>query len=228
MARTEFDREIQEIRSKLLELVDMVGQSMLHALDALRDNDLVFSKTIIAQDSLVNRKRFELEEFILVVIATQQPAARDLRILASSLDLCTELERMGDYAKGLASINLQSGGLSMPKVLTDLHFMGEKVVDMLSRAMAAYMQEDTISAGTIAREDDLIDALYKQIYFEAMDLVIEDARNVDRINFVLWAAHNIERFADRVTNICERTLFIATGELQELHVREHDFPRAAS
>jgi phosphate transport system protein len=228
MTRTEFDREIQEIRSKLLELSGMVEQAMLLSLDALRDNDTTASKKIIKSDEFINRKRFELEAMIIVAIATQQPAARDLRVLTSALNLTAELERMGDYAKGLASINIQSGGLSLPKILIDLHFMGEKVVDMLSRAIDAYMDENTNAATTITKEDDMIDGLYKQVYFEAMDIVIDDARNVDRINFVLWAAHNIERFADRVTNICERTIFIATGELQELHIHEHDFPRPIS
>jgi phosphate transport system protein len=228
MTRTEFDREIQAIRSKLLELTDMVKDAMLMSMDALRDNDTLASRGVIEKDKFINQKRFELEETILAVMATQQPAARDLRILTSSLNLSTELERMGDYAKGIANINIQSGGLSLPKILIDLHLMGEKVVEMLARAVDAYMQEDASFAGTITKEDDIIDGLYQQVYFEAMDLVIEDARNVDRINFVLWTAHNIERFADRVTNICERTVFVATGELQELHLREHDFPARAA
>jgi phosphate transport system protein len=228
MTRTEFDREIEEIRAKLLEMANMVKKAMLASLDALRDNDTVSSQKILESDILINQKRFELEAIIITVIATQQPAAHDLRILTASLDLCTELERMGDYAKGLAAINIHSGGLSLPKILMDLHFMGGKVVDMLSRAIQAYMQEDVRSANIIAKEDDLIDGLYRQVYYEAMDIVIDDARNVERVNLVLWAAHNIERFADRVTNICERTIFISTGELHELHLREHDFPQKAA
>jgi phosphate transport system protein len=225
MTRTEFEREIEDIRFRLLEMAGLVKDAMRVALDALRDNDMTASQQVLQNDTHINRKRFELEAIIIAVIATQGPVAHDLRMLTAALDLCTELERMGDYAKGLASINISAGGLSLPKILTDLHFMGGKVTDMLSRAIHAYMNEDTRAAGIIAKEDDLIDGLYKQVYYEAMDIVIDDARNVERVNLVLWAAHHIERFADRVTNICERTIFISTGELHELHLREHDFPQ---
>jgi len=127
---------------------------------------------------------------------------------------------MGDYAKGIGAINIRSQGLSLPRILTDLNYMALKVVDMLRRAMDAFMVEDVETARVLVLEDDRIDALYSQIYYEAMDIAIEDARNLERVNFVLWAAHNLERFADRVTNICERTVFVATGELNDFHRAE--------
>jgi phosphate transport system protein len=138
--------------------------------------------------------------------------AHDLRVLASILQLGTELERMGDYAKGIASINLRSGGLNMPKIMRDIQFMAEKVVDMLHCSLTAFVDEDQNTAYRIINEDDLIDALYEQLYFEMMDYVVDLPENTERANLVLWVGHNLERMADRVTNICERTIFVKTGE----------------
>jgi len=152
----------------------------------------------------------------MVDIATQQPIAHDLRLLASILDLCTELERIGDYAKGIAVINLRSGGLSLPKILNDAYYMSEKALDMFHRALTVFVQEDAEAARVIAEEDDIIDALYEHIYMEVIHLVMDNPSNMERGNQMLWAAHNIERMADRVTNICERTVYIATGELGEI------------
>jgi phosphate transport system protein len=188
---------------------------MSQSVDALKNNDMEYSKTILEHDKRINQKRFNLEGAVIATIATQQPTAHDLRVLASLLDVGTELERMGDYAKGIATINLRSGGLSIPKILRDIHYMAGKVIDMLHRALTAFVDEDNFTAKAIVKEDDLIDALYEQLYFEMMDFVAERPDNIERANYVLWVAHNLERMADRVTNICERTVFIKTGELAE-------------
>lgn len=148
----------------------------------------------------------------MVLIATQQPIARDLRTLAASLDICTELERIGDYAKGIATINLRSEGISMPTLLREIYAMAEKAVDMLHRAMTTYADEDVNAAGFVIADDDLIDACYKSLYTNAIQSVINDPRNIDRANYVIWIAHNLERLGDRATNICERVMFIVTGE----------------
>jgi phosphate transport system protein len=221
MSRKELDHEIEGIRGELLLLAGRVEQATLQSANALKDHDLDGSRAILEDDRLINLQRFELEGTIITVIARQQPAAHDLRSLTAMLDICSELERMGDYAKGISAINLRSGGLGLPRILLDLKFMAEEVVSLLRQSMDAYMREDIDAAMTLAGKDDLIDALYRQIYYEAMDLAIADARNIERVNFVLWAAHNLERFADRVTNICERTVFVATGELKEFHLAEH-------
>lgn len=165
---------------------------------------------------VINRKRFEVESEVIITIAIQQLAAHDLRVLASVLDLCTELERIGDYAKGIAVINLRSGGLGLPKILGDIYYMSEKALDMFHRALTMFVQEDVEGAQAITNEDDIIDTLYTQIYNEAMDLVVEYPNNMVRSNYALWVAHNLERMADRVMNICERTIYVATGELGEI------------
>ncbi len=212
MARKTFGQEMQEIKDEVLLLGSMAEEAVMESVEALRDNNMDRSRQILIKDKHINRKRYEIEISIIVLIATQQPAARDLRVLAASLGICTELERIGDYAKGIANINLRSGGLSMPKILKDIYSMAEKSVDMLHRAMTTYVEEDMETATKIIAEDDIIDECYTQLYYDAVNSVIGDARNIERTNYVIWVAHNLERIGDRVTNICERVIYTVTGE----------------
>jgi phosphate transport system protein len=167
-------------------------------------------------DDQVNAKRYAIEEQVMIVIATQQPMAHDLRLLASILEVSGELERMGDYAKGIATVNIRMGDLPLLKPLVDIPLMAQKGADMLHRALTAFINEDAATARGIPAEDDDVDNLYNQVYHDLMALVIQDPKVIERANWLLWVAHNLERLADRVTNICERTVFIATGELKEL------------
>lgn len=215
MLRKELDREIQSIKHDVGCLEEMVEQAIQKSAHALKDNDLDAARLLFDSDSRINQMRYEIEGSVMAVIATQQPIAHDLRVLASILSLVTELERMGDYAKGLSKINIRSGGLSLPGILADLHFMAVKAVDMLHNAMLAFLEENEEKARLVARQDKTLDSLYQKIYYDALDLVVEDPRNIERINYVLWAAHNLERIGDRATNICERTVFVATGKLVE-------------
>ena len=159
----------------------------------------------------------------MILIATQQPMAHDLRLLASSLEIISELERMGDYAKGISNINIRMGDLPLLKPLIDVPRMAQKGVDMLHRSLTAFVNEDVGTAESIPVEDDEVDALYNQIYRELMTFVIADPKTIEQANWLLWVAHNLERFADRVTNICERTIFIATGELSEIKSSDDEF-----
>lgn len=208
--------QIQELEEDMLALSSWVADAVLAAITALRDDDLEATHDVIKKDIEINYRRFEIESAAIAVVATQQPVEHDLRVLTSILDLCNELERIGDYAKGIANIHLRSGGLGMPKLLKDLHYMGNKAVGMLQRAMQAFVMEDMETARSIVMEDDLIDDLYEQAYFEAIDLIVDNPTNIERINYALWVAHNLERVADRATNVCERTIFNATGEISEL------------
>jgi phosphate transport system protein len=216
MLRKKLDHEIEAIKISTGALEEMVEKAIRKSASALKDNNLDEAQFLFAFDQEINQLRYEIEGSVMVVIATQQPIAHDLRVLAAILSLATELERVGDYAKGLSTINIKSGGLSLPKVLAELHFMAEKASDMLHKAMEAFLQEDEEKARMIVREDKVIDSLYQKIYYDALDLVIEDPRNIERVNYVLWAAHNLERIGDRAINICERTVFITTGKLVEL------------
>ena len=216
MIRKTFENELQQVKDEILVLGSMVEQSILDSVDALKKRDLKAAESILAADREINKKRFEIESQLMILIATQQPMAHDLRLLASSMEIISELERMGDYAKGIANINLRMGDQPLLKPLIDVPRMAQKDVDMLHRSLTAFINEDTEAARSIPREDDEVDALYNQIYRELMTFVIADPKVIERANWLLWVAHNLERVADRVTNICERTIFIATGKLLEL------------
>ncbi len=217
MVRKTFENEIQQLKDEILLLGSMVEQATLDSVDALKKRDIQKSEKIIANDKKINQQRFKLENEVMILIATQQPMARDLRVIASILEVISELERMGDYAKGIAVINTRMGDQPMLKPLVDVPLMAQIGVDMLHRALTAFVSEDIQAARAIPAEDDRVDQLYDQVYRELMTYVLSDPRNIERANWLLWAAHNLERFADRVTNICERTIFIVTGELTEIN-----------
>jgi len=223
MLRKTFENEIQQVKDDVLVLGSMVEQAILDSVEALRKRDIKASQKIFAQDREINAKRFEIENKLMILIATQQPMARDLRILASTLEIVSELERMGDYAKGIANINIRMGDAPLLKPLIDVPRMANKGVDMLHRALTAFVNEDVETAQAIPVEDDEVDALYNQVYRELMTYVIADPTAIERANWLLWVAHNLERFADRVTNICERTIFIATGEMAEIKSSDDEF-----
>jgi phosphate transport system protein len=214
--RKTFEIEIQQLKDELLLMGSMVEQQITDSIEAMKKRDIEASRRIFDADSKINAKRFGLEEQVMVLIATQQPMAHDLRLLASILEVSAELERMGDYAKGIATINIRMGNEALIKPLIDLPRMAQKASDMLHRALIAFINEDVETARAIPPEDDEVDGLYTQVYRELMTYVMADPKNIERVNYLLWTAHNLERFADRVTNICERTVFIATGEIKEI------------
>ena len=223
MIRKTFEHELQEVRDDILVLGSMVEQAILASVDALKKRDIEAAKNILKADRDINKKRFEIENKLMILIATQQPMAHDLRLLASSMEIISELERMGDYAKGIANINIRMGDQPLLKPLIDVPRMAQKDVDMLHRALTAFVNEDVEAAKAIPIEDDEVDALYNQVYRELMTFVISDPKSIERANWLLWVAHNLERVADRVTNICERTVFIATGELSEIKNSDDEF-----
>ena len=214
--RKTFETEIQQLKDDLLLLGSMVEGAILHSVQALKKRDLEASRRIYEMDSQINAKRFAIEEQVMVAIATQQPMAHDLRLLASILEVAGELERMGDYAKGIATVNIRMGEQPLLKPLLDIPRMAQKDADMLHRALTAFVNEDAEAARTIPNEDEEVDQLYTQVYRELMTFVMADAKSIERANWLLWVAHNLERVADRVTNICERTIFIVTGEIKEI------------
>ncbi len=216
MIRKTFENELQQVKDDILVLGSMVEQAVADSMEALKKRDLKASERIYEQDRQINEKRFAIENQCMILIATQQPMARDLRLLASMLDVASELERMGDYAKGIATINIRMGEEPLLKPLIDLPRMAQKASDMLHRALTAFVNEDADAARRIPAEDDEVDGLYTQIYRELMTFIITDPKVIERANMLLWAAHNMERMADRVTNICERTVFVVTGEIMEL------------
>ena len=214
--RTACHRELEHVQEEVLVLGSMVEKAVLRAVDALRNRDTATARIIEAEDVLINKKRFEIEEAALMLIATQQPMASDLRRLAAVLQIVTDLERMGDYASGIARICIDIGDQPHIKPLIDIPRMAEKSVSMLRRSLDAFIERDVAAAESIAREDDEVDDLYQQVYRELLTIMLANPRTIDQATRLLWAAHNLERVADRVQNICERVVFVVTGRMQEL------------
>jgi len=223
MLRKTFESEIQQVKDDVLVLGSMVEKAIIDSVETLKKRDIKASQKLFEEDQDINKKRFEIENKLMILIATQQPMAHDLRLLASCMEIISELERMGDYAKGIANINIRMGDAPLLKPLIDVPRMAQKGADMLHRALTAFVNEDVETSKTIPVEDDEVDALYNQVYRELMTYVIQDPTTIERANWLLWVAHNLERFADRVSNICERTIFIVTGEMAEIKYTDDEF-----
>jgi len=224
MTRESLDNKIQTMLDQIIEMESMVETSTLEALEALKRQDLESARRIYRNDALINEKRFELENFLMITIATEQPLmAGDLRLVASILEVVAELERMGDYAKGIANICLMIGREPLIKPLIDLPRMANIAVSMLRRSVDAFIVQDVRQARLIPLEDDRVDQLYEQIYRELVTIMIGDPTTIDQANNLMWAAHNLERMADRVTNICERTIYVVTGERKEIDVSDDEY-----
>jgi phosphate transport system protein len=214
--RTVFHRRLREIQDDILAMGSMTSKAILRSIDALKNRDLELARQIIADDQKINGKRLEIEEKCIELIATQQPMASDLRIIIAILNITTEIERIGDYAVGIARIVIMISDDPPLKPLVDIPRMAEQTVNMLRRALDAFIKRDAEAAKKIAAEDDLVDQLYDQIFRELLSFMAEDPRTITRATRLMWTAHNLERAADRVTNICERVVFIVTGKMEEI------------
>ncbi len=216
MSRFTLDQEIKLVQDEMLLLGSLAEQAILNAVDALRRRDVAAAKSIYAEDQKINSKHFAIENHILIIFATQSPLARDLRILAAMLEIITELERIGDYAKGIAKVAMRLADDETSVPVREISTMADKATSMLHRALGAFVSEDLAAAYAIPREDDEVDELYITIYRKIVQNMIKNPETIDHTNQILWVIHNLERTADRVTNICERIVFIVSGELLEL------------
>jgi len=214
--RTAFHKRLREIQDDIIVMGSMVSKAILRSIDALKNRDLELAHQIVADDQKINDKRFEIEEKCIELIATQQPLASDLRIIIAILNITTEIERIGDYSVGIARIVIMIGDEPPLKPLIDIPRMAEKTVDMLRRSLDALINRDADAARKIANEDDLVDHLYDQVFRELLTFMAEDPKTITRATRLMWTAHNLERAADRVTNICERVVFIVTGKMEEI------------
>jgi len=216
MPRETLDTKLSQIKDEIYLLGSMVEQSILDSVDTLRTRDMKEAKRVYDEDNIINEKRYALENAIIILLATQQPFARDLRLLSAMLLVVNELERMADYAKGIAKINFKIGDSNIAIPVRDFQKMAEQGVSMLHRGLSAFIDQNPNQAFAIPQEDNIVDDLYNKIYRATIEQAINNPENIDQANNILWIAHNLERFADRVTNICERTIFITTGELMEM------------
>jgi phosphate transport system protein len=214
--RTAFHKRLRQIQDEILVMGSMVEKAIGQSVEALKNRDLELAHQIIADDQKINRKRYEIEEKCIQLIATQQPMAGDLRNIICILNIITELERIGDYAEGIARIVLLTGDEPPLKPLIDIPRMAEKTTDMLHRSLDALVNHNAEAARQIATEDDEVDDLYNQVFRELLSFMIEDPKTITRATRLVWVAHNLERSADRVTNICERVVFFVTGKMEEI------------
>ena len=211
MPRAEFDRDLQLLQDDLLALGSMVEKAIGRSLDALKNRNIAMAEEVIREDDIIDDKQYEIEEKCIDLIATQQPMAVDLRTIVTVIHLGVELERMGDYAEGIAKICLMMGDEPPLKQLIDIPRMADLASDMLRRSLDAFVNRDVISSMVVRKDDDEIDALYEQVYRELLTFMLGDPTVIRRATYLLWAAHNVERIADRTTNIAEYVIYMVTG-----------------
>ncbi len=221
MPRKTFQENIKALEKDIICEGEMVSVAIDRSVKALKDLDVKKAKKVVNDDFNINKKRWEIEEKCIHLFATQQPVATDLRELIAVLSINTDLERMGDHAEGIAKIAIMYGSKPLVKPLVDIPRMAEKASDMLTRSLEAFVNRDEKTARAICDEDDEVDMLYEQIYRELLTFMIEDPKTITRATYIIWAAHNLERIADRVTNICERIVFLVTGTMEEIKVSKY-------
>jgi phosphate transport system protein len=219
--RPSFQRALCELQEDVLGLGALVEQAIERAIAALVQFDRTEARQIIDADEHINQERLRIEQKAIELIATQQPMARDLRTIVAALAIVTELERIGDYAEGIAKVVLLHRGPPLPGPLADLGAMAEEARSMLRRSLVAFVQADASAASAIAAEDDTVDDLHERVYRELLGIMLSDPNTVDRATWLLWVAHNLERAADRVTNICERVVYEATGRVEQMNISKY-------
>jgi len=221
MTREAYHKALKEVQDELGAMAALVATAIKSSIEALKARDIEASRLVVKNDVYINKKRFDIEEKCIRLIATQQPMAVDLRTLAAIINVITDLERIGDHAEGIAKISLAIGDEPLVKPLQDMPLMVEKAISMLNRCMQAFIDRDADTAKRICDEDDVVDAYYDTIYNDLVHLMIENPKIIKDATYLIWAAHNIERMADRVTNIAERVVYMVTGKMEEMNVSKY-------
>jgi phosphate transport system protein len=221
MTRSTFERQLSEIEEDMLVLAGMVERAIERSIESLRNRDIELARVVIVEDMDLNRKRYETEEKCLELLATQQPIARDLRRILAILYIIVDLERMGDHAEGIAKIAIMLSDDAPLKPYIDIPRMAEIAIDMLRRSIEAFKHRDVELARAICDDDDQVDQLYDQVYRELLLYMLSDPKTIERATHITWIAHNLERIADRVTNICERVVYMVDGTIEELNVSKY-------
>lgn len=217
--RAEFDRLFSKIVDEVLILGGLVELAIRGAENCLQNRDGVLAQEVVNNDDEINALRFSIEEDCLRLIATQQPAAGDLRNVVAAMNIAVDLERMGDHAAGIAKTVILMGDQPLLKPLIDIPRMVQVALEMLRESLKAFVDRDAESAKAVAPRDDEIDYLYKAVFDELVQIMAHNPDGVERATYLLWTAHNLERIGDRVTNIAERIVFMSTGDMKELNLK---------
>jgi len=221
MTRTAFDKQLGEIEGDMLVLASMVERAIDRSIEALKGRDVELARAVITDDMDINRKRYEIEEKCLELLATQQPLARDLRTIVAVLHVIVDLERMGDHAEGTAKVAIMLADEPPLKPYIDIPRMAEVASEMLRDSIEAFKLRDVNMARRVCDRDDEVDALYDQVYRELLVYMLNDPKTIERATHITWIAHNLERIADRVTNICERVVYMVQGTYEEMNVSKY-------
>ncbi len=221
MVRESFCKYIKDLEKDVIDMSRMVIAAINRSIEALKTCNADEAERIIEDDMLINKKRWDLEEKCINLIATQQPVASDLREIIAVLNIATELERIGDHAEGIGKIVVMHGTEPLVKSLVDIPRMAAIGVSMLEKSIDAFLKRDAKAAKMVCADDDKVDLLHEQVYRELLSYMIEDPKTITRATYLIWAAHNLERIADRVTNICERIVFLVTGRMEEIKVSKY-------
>lgn len=221
MPREGFHKRMAELEREVTQMGEMVIDAINRSVEALKTLDAKAARQVVDNDAVVNRKRWALEDKCVDLIATQQPVASDLREIIATLSIVRDLERMGDYAEGIGKIVLMHGDEPLVKPLTDIPAMALKAVDMLRRSLEAFLKRDAKAARAVCSDDDEVDRLYDRVYHDLLGLMIKDPSVITRATYLIWAAHNVERIADRATNISESVVYLVTGIPTELNVSRY-------
>ena len=221
MTRTAFEQQLTEIQEDMFAMADMVEVAIERGVQALRERDVPLAEQVIADDVKINHKRYETEEKCLELIATQQPLASDLRTIVAVLHIIVDLERMGDHAEGIARVAVMLADKPLLKPYQNIPLMAEVGIRMLMSSLEAFKTRDADRARAICDEDDEVDELYDDVYRKLVDFMVNDPETIERATHLTWAAHNLERIADRVTNICERVVYLVEGKIEELNVSKY-------
>ena len=214
--RSTLERELEQLRTELLRMGSLVESAIERSVQALKTRDFDLAQQVVNDDENINRLRYEIEEQCLELIATQQPAASDLRTTIAATHIAVELERIADHAEGIAEIAKRLFDEPLLKPPIDVPIMAQIAREVIHGALDAFVAHDADAAQKVAARDDEIDAIYEQVFRELLTYMLEDPRNISRATYLLWVAHNLERIGDRVTNVCERVIFMTTGKLEEL------------
>ena len=221
MTRSVFEKQLGEVQEDMLVMAGMVQEAIAQSIEALKTRDVESARRIIANDIAINDKRYEAEEKCIELISLQAPLASDLRTIIAVLHITVDLERMGDHAEGIARIVLMLADEAPLKPYIDIPRMAQIAIEMMEGALEAYKQRDTALARRIIDRDDEVDELYDQLYRELLMFMIEERGTIQRATYLSWVAHNLERIADRVTNICERVVYLVEGKIHDLNVSKY-------
>ena len=221
MVRVAFEHHLADLRADVLDLGSRAEHAIRQAVDSLRRRDFALARQVVDGDHEINRRRFDIEDHAVNLIATQQPMASDLRAIIAAIHIVTEIERIADHGEGIARISLMMGEQSLPQPTTRLQRMAEVGIDMMHRSLTAFVEHDVDLARAVCNDDDELDNLYDANYAEIIGRMLMEPHSSKLLTYQLWTSHNLERIGDRATNIAERVIYLVTGKMEEMNVSRY-------